>query len=119
MQQVTVWLRYTRILMTLVKNYCSDYYNVESSGDLANTLDCLAGSEAQLFVTQFCKSPTENHISLIMLRLSQYWPLMLGLPVTVGLYALPKRGPKYDFQVGGTPFLPKPTHPWRLVDFHL
>lgn len=68
MQQVTVWLRYTRILMTLVKNYCSDYYNEESSGDLANTLDCLAGSEAQIFVTQFCKSPTENHISLIMLR---------------------------------------------------
>lgn len=68
MQQVTVWLRYTRILMTLVKNYCSDYYNVESSGDLANTLDCLAGSKAQIFVTQFCKSPTENHISLIMLR---------------------------------------------------
>lgn len=51
-----------------LKNYCSDYYNVESSGDLANTLDCLAGSEAQIFVTQFCKSPTENHISLIMLR---------------------------------------------------
>lgn len=69
MQQVTVWLRYTRIL---IKNYCSDYYNVESSGDLANTLDCLVGSEAQIFVTQFCKSPTENHISLIMLRLSQY-----------------------------------------------